>query len=199
MLQKKYHKRLAVGKFFSDICIADNSGTRGNRMAKGSPASRPRGRPSLPPEQVKRYALGIRTTKQIKDLLQTAADSSGRSVAHEIELRLERSFDEEKSLGGPRLAAVFRSLAATAEFLSDRREWLSDYRLFNIVIDAWHRDLLALRPEEPQEITDFMAALGDLPPDIARVQLKLLALNKGLSEERRREIEAKIVALPGRR
>jgi hypothetical protein len=65
-------------------------------MGKGQarPARR-RGRPALPTEAVKRHALGIRTTKRLKDALQYAADSSGRSVAQEIEFRLEQSFRQE--------------------------------------------------------------------------------------------------------
>jgi hypothetical protein len=72
-------------------------------MAKGSAAARPRGRPALPPERGKRYAVGIRTTKEIKELLQHAADSAGRSLAAEIEARLTRLAVEEEVLGGPEM------------------------------------------------------------------------------------------------
>jgi hypothetical protein len=76
-----------------------------NEMRKGqqptTPAARRRGRPALPTEEGKRYAVGIRTTKKLKDSLQHAADSSGRSVAQEIESRLERSFLLETILGTP--------------------------------------------------------------------------------------------------
>jgi len=169
-------------------------------MVKGLPAAKRRGRPALPLERVKRYALGIRTTKQIKDLLQHAADSSGRSVAQEIELRLERSFDVEKSFGGHRLAAVFRSLAATAEFLSGGKEWLDDYRTFNTVIDAWRHDLEGLQPQEPVETshwrTELRSQIENMPPEVARAQLHLAMLNKGLSEEARREFQALLESLP---
>ena len=40
-----------------------------------------RGRPPLPEGRAKRYAVGIRTTKHLKDFLQQAADEAGRSVA----------------------------------------------------------------------------------------------------------------------
>lgn len=68
-------------------------------MAKGSQGQKTRGRPALPIGRGKRHAVGIRTTKEIKDLLQRAANSSGRSVAQEIEFRLERSFDRQGLLG----------------------------------------------------------------------------------------------------
>lgn len=64
-------------------------------MGKGQTRARKRGRPALPADEVKRHALGIRTTKKLKDLLQHATDSSGRSVAQEIEFRLEESFWRE--------------------------------------------------------------------------------------------------------
>jgi hypothetical protein len=56
--------------------------------------------------------VGIRTTKKLKDALQRAADLSGRSVAQEIEFRLEQSFEVEKAVGGPRTQGLLRSLAA---------------------------------------------------------------------------------------
>src|SRR4051794_3753717 len=60
------------------------------------PPKRP-GRPALPPERGKRYALGFRTTKELRDSLQQAADSSGRSLAQEIEFRLEQTFAAESA------------------------------------------------------------------------------------------------------
>jgi hypothetical protein len=83
-------------------------------MVKGSEDRRPRGRPALPDEMGKRYSLGIRTTRELRDALKDAADASGRSVAQEIELRLERSFETEDAYGGPRLARLFRMVAAMA-------------------------------------------------------------------------------------
>jgi antitoxin component of RelBE/YafQ-DinJ toxin-antitoxin module len=53
-----------------------------------------RGRPPGDADRTKRYALGIRTTKDLKDRIQAVADAAGRSVAQEIELRLERSLAE---------------------------------------------------------------------------------------------------------
>ena len=103
-------------------------------MSKGSPgqgaSSAPpkrRGRPNLPAGEGKRYALGLRTTKELRDLLQQAADSSGRSLAQEIEFRLERSFERERTLAelSPRAwvangrhGMFKRSLVSPAMYLS---------------------------------------------------------------------------------
>jgi len=54
-----------------------------------------RGRRPLPPGVGKTCNLGIKTTQELKDKILAAAESSGRSVAQEIELRLERSFQAE--------------------------------------------------------------------------------------------------------
>ncbi len=53
---------------------------------------RKRGRPALPPEKGKRYPLNMRTTKVLRDSLEAAAIESGRSLAQEVEFRLEQSF-----------------------------------------------------------------------------------------------------------
>ena len=53
----------------------------------------------------KRYPLNMRTTKAIRDKLEKAAAASGRSLAQEVELRLEQSFfSQELMIGGLELA-----------------------------------------------------------------------------------------------
>jgi hypothetical protein len=59
-------------------------------MAKTEQERRARGRPAVPPDKAKRHAVGFRTAKKLKDLLQRAVDLSGRSLAQEIEFRLEQ-------------------------------------------------------------------------------------------------------------
>ncbi|MBV8736484.1 MAG: hypothetical protein JO007_04345 [Alphaproteobacteria bacterium] len=100
---------------------------------------RRRGRPSLPPEKGKRYPVGIRTTKQLKDLLHAAATASGRSVAGEIEHRLEQSFQTEALYGGPRTAALLRALAGLILTWPDNDgdQWLDDPHAYQQVTDAW--------------------------------------------------------------
>jgi hypothetical protein len=82
-------------------------------MDEGLRQSRRRGRPALPPDAGKRHPLGIRTTRQLKDLLENAANSSGRSVAAEIEHRLERSFAPPDPLLPPDLRRDALYIAAT--------------------------------------------------------------------------------------
>jgi hypothetical protein len=43
----------------------------------------------------KRYPLGLRTTKELRERLEAARAASGRSLAQEVEYRLEQSFGGE--------------------------------------------------------------------------------------------------------
>jgi hypothetical protein len=54
-----------------------------------SPRMRPRG-------QAKRHPLNMRTTEAIRRRLEEAAEVSGRSLAQEVERRLEESFTQEE-------------------------------------------------------------------------------------------------------
>lgn len=47
----------------------------------------------MPADEGKRHNLGIRTTKELKGLLEGAAESGGRSVAQEIERRIQQTVD----------------------------------------------------------------------------------------------------------
>jgi hypothetical protein len=65
----------------------------------------------------KRYPLNIRTTVEIRRYLESAAQSSGRSLAQEAELRIERSFHDQKLMiealaltYGPELAAILQMM-----------------------------------------------------------------------------------------
>lgn len=61
-------------------------GTKSKRM----------GRPKKPAKSGERVSLGLRVTAEIKSKLDDAAEKSGRSQSQEAELRLERSFINEK-------------------------------------------------------------------------------------------------------
>jgi hypothetical protein len=53
---------------------------------------RKRGRPPKPEEEVRRHPIGVRTTRALKEKIEDAAAATGRSVAQEVEARLEQSF-----------------------------------------------------------------------------------------------------------
>jgi hypothetical protein len=65
----------------------------------------------------KRHPLNMRTTKETRERLEASAVANGRSLAQEVEFRLERSFAEEVAFGGPemhRLAILMVSAFVTA-------------------------------------------------------------------------------------
>jgi hypothetical protein len=109
-------------------------------------APRPRGRPRHNIDEAKRHPLTIRTTKALKDALVAAANSSSRSLAGEIEFRLNQTFWHEsgyadrlagdpqwllyQAVGQIRSAAFefinqaeARGLMTEAEAASARRQW----------------------------------------------------------------------------
>jgi len=112
-------------------------------MDEGPQGKKARGRPALPPEKGKRHAVGIRTTRELKDLLQRAADLSGRSLAQEIEYRLEASFQTEDAFGGPRTAALLRSLGAAAQLWKGGAAdaWLDDPLARRSIFQTWKQQL----------------------------------------------------------
>lgn len=71
---------------------------------------KPMGRPKKPDSEAKRYPLGMRTTLEMQRKMQDAARASGRSVAQEVEFRLERSFRDDE------LRAIIREELARAQF-----------------------------------------------------------------------------------
>jgi hypothetical protein len=146
-------------------------------MARGQPEKRPRGRPPVAPEKARRYPLGIRTTRELKDLLQHAADSAGRSVAQEVELRLERSFDADATLGGPRSAALLRAIAGVicVSWGGTADQWLDDPRtrraIFNQVkqhLDLMHAKLSEAEQGSLEELVGTVRVFADTNPEAAR-------------------------------
>lgn len=69
-------------------------------------------RAKLPPGKGKRVPLNMRATRELRKALEKAAANSGRSLAQEVEHRLERSFSEENYLSllydDPHMAGLVR-------------------------------------------------------------------------------------------
>lgn len=89
------------------------------------------GRPSERGE-AKRAPINMRTTPTIRAALEDAAARGGRSLAQEIEQRLERSIEEDARNGGPHTAAFLRLAGAaiqTIELQSGAR-WTDDWPTF---------------------------------------------------------------------
>ncbi len=85
---------------------------------------RRRGRPKLPAGEGKRYPLSLRTTREIRELIEREAIMSGRSLAQEAEYRIQKSFVDERAkyeeFGGPSLYWFMKALAIGARATAER-------------------------------------------------------------------------------
>ena len=89
-----------------------------------SEGTRRRGRPPKDQTEVKRHALGVRTTKALKEKLEDAAATTGRSVAQEVEYRLEQSFRGDKHIAIP--LDLLKLMIETAEARTGQA-WTEDF------------------------------------------------------------------------
>ena len=108
-----------------------------------------RGRPALPPTEGKRVPLNMRTTLDTRAKLEKAAKESGRSLAQEIEFRLEQSFRDKAALieafGGRKTYDVLRVLGSVAAQIQTRTgkttaDWktgLAIGRAWKLLIHDW--------------------------------------------------------------
>lgn len=112
-----------------------------SKRPHGKPGPKPRG-----PYEGKRETLTTRITPSTRRKLDQAAEAADRSLSQEIELRLERSFDREDSLGGHRTAALLRKLAHLAEASTGDKHWLDDDAVFNAVLLLWQCELRKMAP-----------------------------------------------------
>jgi hypothetical protein len=106
---------------------------KGHEMGK---AQARMGRPTKKPAAGERAPLGLRVTAEIKQKLDAAAAKSGRSQSQEAELRLERSFAEERT--GPEMRDLMDVIRSGFAFVAKRtataaghaewtaKDWLAD-------------------------------------------------------------------------
>lgn len=73
------------------------------------------GRPPKPAEEGKRQSLTFRLSADMRTEIERAAMQKGRSLAQEVESRLERTFEIEKVLGSQEHARFLRLLAASSD------------------------------------------------------------------------------------
>lgn len=91
-------------------------------------------RQKRPTEEGKRYPLNMRTTKEIREKLEIAAARSGRSLAQEVENRIERSLllDDEIGPSARHLLEMIRFAVSQAE-ASAGAAWHEDHNAWGIV------------------------------------------------------------------
>ncbi len=86
--------------------------------------------------------MSWRMPATLKARLTDAAALNDRSLAREIEARLEASLAADQTLGGPWLVATFRHLVDMARSLYGDDTWIVDGDKFQRVVRKWSRWLL---------------------------------------------------------
>lgn len=140
---------------------------------------RKRGRPALPEGKAKRYPLNMRTTKEMKEKLESACRASGRSIAQEVELRMEESFKTEESLFGSRETySVMRMLAGAIGIVEARtgQSWTTDYDTFVAVRHAIKRLLERVGPKMPETVDNTLRDWEENSNALQRASERLFSL-----------------------
>jgi hypothetical protein len=120
---------------------------------------------------VKRFAIGFRVSREVRERLEAAARASGRSLSQEAETRLLFGLRDERSAVdllafryGAQLGGILLLLAEVASY-GESSDWLNDPVRF-----ARHRAKIGLvldalsPPDEPPPGTDLTPRQEDLRP-----------------------------------
>jgi hypothetical protein len=131
------------------------------------------------PEPGERVPLSFRVTPAFKAKIDRTADSSGRSIAQEVELRLERSFDD--AMFPPQLAALLELVGrimldagngiSSANRLArqgDDRPWMLSPYPWNQAIEAGMRVLEKAKFPAEEAVPVGVFAAPDFPEDRAK-------------------------------
>ncbi|MGL3108896.1 TraY domain-containing protein [Bradyrhizobium sp. BR 1432] len=133
----------------------------------------------------KRHPLNMRTTEELRDRMEDAARRSGRSLAAEVEVRMERSLDRQDYLiehWGQDVFDIADSMAKALwhieQFTGQR--WVDDERTFELFsltmleLARSYRDLVlrnarerpagAFKDKSPTELAQMFASLGGINP-----------------------------------
>jgi hypothetical protein len=102
-------------------------------------------------DTAKRAPLNMKTTPQLRDRMQRAADANGRALTQEVEARLDRSLDRDDQFGGQHVATFVDLLGMTIRVIEQRHgaRWIDEPGTYDAVEAASLRLLGWNRPREP--------------------------------------------------
>jgi hypothetical protein len=119
----------------------------------------------------KRIPLNMRTTATLRDKMKKAANGSGRSLAQEVEARLEQTFAAEShaknEFGGQEKYQIFRMLSAASEAIQFRtgKSWLTDEDTATSVNSVWQILINELLPNlSPEIVSEKILNASPLTP-----------------------------------
>ncbi len=133
---------------------------KGNHMAPPSKTT-PKAKPAKRVDR--RKTTSTRIKAEVRELLEEAAAQSGRSIAQEMELRLELSLAEDEAFGGSQFRALFGLLGKAANVIEQQtgKSYFGDWDTAVAVRAAWRRLIAGFGPGLPDEyIAAFEQALA---------------------------------------
>lgn len=121
----------------------------------------------------KRFPLNLRTTQEIREQLEEAARMSGRSLAQEIETRVEQTFRRDAAYGGPEGWRLSRSMAASFLNAAEGAEdWTSDSIAYARGVAAVLDTLLVTMPEDDNRDLAIEGLVGRVLSRLAREKMQ---------------------------
>jgi hypothetical protein len=120
----------------------------------------------------KRYPLNMRTTRETRERLEAAAAANGRSLAQEVEFRIDRSFAEEAGFGGPEMRRQAFLMAASFAVATQGRDWSSDPVAYAEGVAAVLDSLIRGMPAGPDKALAIEGIVGRLLSVLAQAKEK---------------------------
>jgi len=101
----------------------------------------------------RRKTTSTRITPELRAKIDAAAEQSERSLAQEVEFRLEQSFAVDEGFGGRQFSALFRLFGNAASLIEQRTEksYFEDLGTCRAVQVAWKRLMGGFSPNLPAE------------------------------------------------
>lgn len=135
------------------------------------------GRPTEREGESKRAPISMRTTQTIRAALEDAADRGGRSLAQEIEQRLERSLRQDEA-HSPDTSDALDSIQRMMEKVHDLvGDWTRDLTAWEIVADGVAELLSRYRPENRRDIPPPLDLADDQAAQLAQYERNLAEWN----------------------
>ncbi len=136
---------------------------------------------------VRMQSLNLKTTQELRDKMEKAAAESGRALTHEVEARLNRSFEYDYLMGESETALVVRAIgAAVRRFeVTSGKQWTEDKDTQEAAFEAVTRIVdVIMRPRPVEEAFVPNTVVIDPNDKYMRLGLKTMALDRAMEELR---------------
>lgn len=116
-------------------------------------AKKSAGRPRLE-NSPKRAPLNMKTTPELRDRIQEAADNSGRPLTQEVEHRLQQSFYDDDAFGGPSRSSLVRMIGilVAAEERRSGKSITEDFYTWNAAKAAINGVIDKIKPPVTEDL-----------------------------------------------